>query len=354
MFQEKKIKIQSFQLRKNPNITGSYCAFNDKHFIDYRQDCYIHPNLKIIICIKCRNESIKPIERTKVCQVCGQEYTRDTRYTRTQMANSKYCSYQCGTIAKKRKAHDKPRDKKICKQCNKQFFRNKKFDDNQWKGALYCSIKCSGDGRRKYRNNKERQEIIRRKNGISKFGSEEHKLKISALTKIAMYRPEVQEKIRQPKGSPTLEQRIAQSNKLAGRMPKNLMMPNNGHYPNVKRGYYDINGTTFFFRSKWESNYALYLDFLIDHKKIIKWEYESDTFMFEQIKLGTRSYTPDFKVFNLNGTVEYHEIKGYMDSRSKTKLKRIAKYYPEVMLLLIERRQYTEIINKLKGLIKFY
>jgi hypothetical protein len=59
MYQEKKIKIQSFQLRKNPNITGSYCAFSDKHFIDYRQDCYIHPNLKIIICIKCRNESYK-------------------------------------------------------------------------------------------------------------------------------------------------------------------------------------------------------------------------------------------------------------------------------------------------------
>jgi len=51
---EKRIKIASFERKFNPQITGSHCAFNDKHFIDYKDECYIHPQLKIIICKKCR------------------------------------------------------------------------------------------------------------------------------------------------------------------------------------------------------------------------------------------------------------------------------------------------------------
>ncbi|KKK49962.1 hypothetical protein LCGC14_3129780, partial [marine sediment metagenome] len=116
---------------------------------------------------------------------------------------------------------------------------------------------------------------------------------------------------------------------------RNAMFTN--PYSRCKQGYYEItNKGKMFFRSKWEANYALYLDFLIDHKEIIKWEYEPDSFMFEQIKLGTRSYTPDFKIFNNSGDFEYHEVKGYMDSKSKTKLKRMAKYYPDTKLILIE------------------
>lgn len=64
------------------------------------------------------------------------------------------------------------------------------------------------------------------------------------------------------KGSP----RIAQSKTMMGKMPKNIMIP--GKYGNIMRGYYDINGKSMFFRSKWEANYALYLDFLIKAKQI--------------------------------------------------------------------------------------
>lgn len=53
---ERKIKLKSFKLTKNPQVGGCSCAFNEEHFIDYLEECYIHPELRIIICKKCRNE----------------------------------------------------------------------------------------------------------------------------------------------------------------------------------------------------------------------------------------------------------------------------------------------------------
>lgn len=91
-----------------------------------------------------------------------------------------------------------------------------------------------------------------------------------------------------------------------------------------------------FLRSKWEANYARYLNWLVEKKQIVKWEYEVDTFWFEKIKTGTRRYTPDFKIFNNDGSVVYHEVKGWMDPVSKTKLKRMAKYHPEVKIVIID------------------
>lgn len=150
----------------------------------------------------------------------------------------------------------------------------------------------------------------------------------------------------------SLESKIKMSNKLKGKMPKNIMRE--GSFGNIKRGYYHIGEKEIFFRSKWEANYALYLDFLVKQKQIKSWEYESDCFIFEKIQFGTRSYRPDFKIVNSNGSIEYHEIKGWMDSKSKTKLKRMAKYYPQVKLVLIDRRVYNEIKLKLGSLLKFY
>jgi len=123
---------------------------------------------------------------------------------------------------------------------------------------------------------------------------------------------------------------------------------------NVKRGYYDINGKNMFFRSKWEANYALYLDFLVKQKQIQKWEYEKDTFVFEKIKFGTRSYKPDFKIYNDIRLIEYHEVKGYMTARSKTQLKRMKKYYPDIKVVLIDKEVYEDIKKKLGKMLKFY
>lgn len=198
--------------------------------------------------------------------------------------------------------------------------------------------------------NPERQ---RRKRGAMIKGSPYWLEQIRARTKAAMYRPEVNAKLRQSRSPQSLETRIKRSNALAGKMPKNLMFGSN-HYPNVQRGDYENSKGTMYFRSKWEANYALYLDFLVKRGEIKDWEYEVDVFMFEEIRLGTRSYRPDFKVFNHNDTFEYHEVKGYMDSQSKTKLKRMAKYYPEVKLILIDAAYYRELVKKLGKVIGFY
>jgi len=107
--------------------------------------------------------------------------------------------------------------------------------------------------------------------------------------------------------------------------------------------YTKPDGTGYLMRSTWENNYASYLDWLVDKKQILKWEYEPTTFWFPNIKRGVRSYKPDFKVFKTKEDVEYHEVKGYMDSRSRTKIKRMAKYYPSIKLIVIDEDGYKSI-----------
>ena len=107
----------------------------------------------------------------------------------------------------------------------------------------------------------------------------------------------------------SLEARIRHSNLLAGKMPKNIMFGGSGNYPNIQRGDYECSKGSVYFRSKWEANYALYLDFLVERGEIASWEYEVDVFMFEEIKLGTRSYRPDFKIFNIDDTLSTMKLK---------------------------------------------
>lgn len=106
-----------------------------------------------------------------------------------------------------------------------------------------------------------------------------------------------------------------------------------------------------YFRSAWEANYARYLNWLKDKGEIDRWEFEPDTFEFHKIKRGHRFYTPDFKVFDRAGGYEYHEIKGYMSPQSATKLKRMAKYYPNEPLLLVDRKSYLALEKSIKKLI---
>jgi len=105
-----------------------------------------------------------------------------------------------------------------------------------------------------------------------------------------------------------------------------------------------------YFRSSWEANYARYLNWLIDKGEIKSWEFESETFDFP-VKRGNMRYLPDFKVTNNDGSVEYHEVKGYMTNDSRVKLNRMAKYYPNVKLVLIDAPVYEELNRQLKHLI---
>ena len=107
-----------------------------------------------------------------------------------------------------------------------------------------------------------------------------------------------------------------------------------------------------FVRSAWEANYARYLNWLRANTQISGWEYEKETFEFPGIKRGTRFYTPDFKVLLNDGGYEYHEVKGYMHHKGKTALNRMAKYHPEIKIVLIQKPEYTAIAKVMKGLIK--
>ena len=73
-------------------------------------------------------------------------------------------------------------------------------------------------------------------------------------------------------------------------------------------------------RSSWEANFVRVLNiYKIDFK------FEPTVFPFP-IKRGTRAYTPDFFLTRNN---EWIEIKGYLDDKSKIKLKRFKRYYPD-------------------------
>lgn len=109
---------------------------------------------------------------------------------------------------------------------------------------------------------------------------------------------------------------------------------------NTSQGWRTVAGRRIFFRSSWEYNFALYLEFLKEKNQIKAWEHEPQTFWFEKIKRGTRSYLPDFKVTRLDGTHYWAEVKGYMDAKSKTKIKRFKKYYPKEEIFVFDGKWF--------------
>jgi hypothetical protein len=106
-----------------------------------------------------------------------------------------------------------------------------------------------------------------------------------------------------------------------------------------------------YFRSRWEANWARYLNFLIRQGQIRSWEFEPDTFEFIGIRRGGRFYTPDFKIINNDGSIEYHEVKGWMTGQGATKIKRMRRYHPRVKLLLVDRSQYRSVASTLSRVI---
>jgi hypothetical protein len=118
-----------------------------------------------------------------------------------------------------------------------------------------------------------------------------------------------------------------------------------------KAGWREIGGVRKFYRSKWEANYAMYLQWLKENGHIAGWSHEPKTFWFAGVKRGTVSYLPDFWVQELDGREAFHEVKGWMDDRSKTKISRMAKYYPAVVLVVIDAKAYAELKRKVSSLV---
>jgi NUMOD3 motif len=110
-----------------------------------------------------------------------------------------------------------------------------------------------------------------------------------------------------------------------------------------KAGWFEIGGTLKYYRSRWESNYAHYLEWLKSCGHVQSWRHEPVTFWFDGIKRGTVSYLPDFEVIMPDGSVEYHEVKGWMDAASATKIKRMAIYHPGVKLIVVDGKAYKSL-----------
>jgi len=146
--------------------------------------------------------------------------------------------------------------------------------------------------------------------------------------------------------------KLSRTRRKVATVPSETVLPNaKGVYAgrrkdiqanNTKGGKKNPDGL--YLRSRWEANYARYLMWLESRGEIQKWEYEPDTFWFESIKRGVRSYLPDFKIWKTVDDEPYYvEVKGRMDSRSATKLKRMAKYHPDVSIELCDAHIYYTI-----------
>ncbi len=145
---------------------------------------------------------------------------------------------------------------------------------------------------------------------------------------------------------------------------------------NNQRVSITIGGQHCHFRSKFEYNWALYLQFLKDRAKILYWEYEPKIFYFEGERRAPVQYTPDFALFDSLGHAVWQECKGHHDGPTNTKLRLMAKHYPdevmELVLMRIPKNQvkganrrrvaakYTrriidasEIFRQVRGLINF-
>jgi len=105
-----------------------------------------------------------------------------------------------------------------------------------------------------------------------------------------------------------------------------------------KAGWYDVGNQHCYFRSGLEYRWAKYLEWLKGLGEIVSWLYEPRKFEFKKIRSGTVFYTPDFLVL-YGAPYEpnhcWHELKGHLKQKDVTKLRRMAKYYPDEKIILI-------------------
>ena len=149
-------------------------------------------------------------------------------------------------------------------------------------------------------------------------------------------------------GPMSQEARQRRSDLATVRMSK---APASQAYSRCKSGYREDLGKIYF-RSAWEANYARFLNYMIALGAVEWWEYEPETFWFEAIKRGVRSYKPDFRVKWTAESPRFVEVKGWMDPKSKTKLKRMKKYHPGVIVEVVGNKEYQGIKRKWSSFIQ--
>lgn len=108
------------------------------------------------------------------------------------------------------------------------------------------------------------------------------------------------------------------------------------NFSHIKSGWETIGGKRMYFRSKLEKDCAKIFQTQKERGFIQDWSYEPTTFWFNEIKRGVRSYKPDFLI-KIKEDSFWIECKGYMDAKSKTKIRRFKKYYPNRSLSVVTK-----------------
>jgi len=72
---------------------------------------------------------------------------------------------------------------------------------------------------------------------------------------------------------------------------------------------------------------------------INSWEFEPHIFDLE----NGQSYLPDFQVQSMDGSIAYHEVKGYMSDVAQDKLNRMPEVYPKVNIVLVDSDVYKTL-----------
>lgn len=110
-------------------------------------------------------------------------------------------------------------------------------------------------------------------------------------------------------------------------------------------GWAEIGGQRCYFRSKLERRHAEFLEIQRGAGLISAWEHEPSTFGFPGRLQAPVNYKPDFRVTRPGGIAEggmiwgasqeWHECKGHWTRRDVTKIRLMARHYPEIRILIV-------------------
>lgn len=292
----------------------------------------------------------------KKCVICDLDFSVIYK-NRNKSTCSKKCSYELRAIERKKEFNSL---EKLCVDCNQIFLdKTKKKQSKSCRKCHYKKMSLCRKSNGSYKRTKQQNEKLsislkeKYKSGWNP-NTEEHKLKISKLSKEKWASGEMGKKIKQyyikkygvDHWTKSEEGKLKLSKQSKGR----VFSDNARHNMSIaaqnrikfKSVYTTGNGGIredigFYVRSNWEANFIRILKF--ENKKF---EYEPKTFQLSE----TISYTPDFLIDG-----EWYEIKGFMNESSILKISLFKEKYPNERLNIIDHIKYNELKEKYKSLI---
>lgn len=247
------------------------------------------------------------LKRSEVrnCKQCGAEFHV------VPSANQKYCTLKCAYASKERIV-EKPKERgfRTCSHCKETW----RVTTRNKRRINYCSNACRLEALPRTMATVSRNCII-----------------------CGML---FQTRAAEPRKTCSGECQTARMSEVT--LKRHLESPSSSpQYSNRKAGRRADLGNQYF-RSAWEANYARYLNVLIAIGEVKSWQHEPRVFLFPN-KRGVRSYRPDFEVVVADGSIEYHEVKGYDHPRGKLCRMEMNRHYPNEKLVLIGQCEYEPI-----------